>query len=412
MTDRCIALMGPFGYGNLGDAAIVDTVIGELRARRPAWRLRAYTLDPADTERRHGIPAEPLSRTTSNTGVLARLRRSPHPSVRRLERVVGRVPAELGMLVRAWRSLGDVDALVVCGSGQLQDLWGGGGPWSAPYTLARWALLARLRGAKVVVLSVGAGPLDARLSRWFVRRALGLAHYRSVRDEWSHRYLAAEVGFDRGDPVVPDLAWGLPVPDVAAARPDRSGAVIGVNPIGYHRAGSWPVADQDSYRAYLDTMTTFVAGVLAGGRRVRFLTGEAHYDALVVAELLDELEGRGVDLSGVVGTLPTTVDEQVAAVTACDVVVASRFHNLLLAHLLGRPAIGVSYQAKTDALMDLVGRHGAVTPVGRVTVGWLQQQLDAVTTGWSEADAGIVAEVVDRSRKELDHQYDQILALL
>lgn len=126
MTDRCIALMGPFGYGNLGDAAIVHTVIGELSARRPAWRLRAYTLDPADTERRHGIPAEPLSRTTSNTGVLARLRRSPHPSVRRLERVVGRVPAELGMLVRAWRSLGDVDALVVCGSGQLQDLWGGG----------------------------------------------------------------------------------------------------------------------------------------------------------------------------------------------------------------------------------------------------------------------------------------------
>ena len=41
-----------------------------------------------------------------------------------------------------------------------------------PYTVLKGTLLARQAGAKVVFLSMGAGPIDTWLGRRFIRRAL------------------------------------------------------------------------------------------------------------------------------------------------------------------------------------------------------------------------------------------------
>src|SRR5437764_12669732 len=57
-----IGLMGPFGYGNLGDAASVEAMILNIRARLPNARIYGFSLNPADIERRHGIPGFPVSR--------------------------------------------------------------------------------------------------------------------------------------------------------------------------------------------------------------------------------------------------------------------------------------------------------------------------------------------------------------
>src|SRR5665213_3454619 len=57
-----IGLLDHMGYGNLGDAAIQDSVIANIRKRLPKARLVGFSLSPEDTTKRHGIPSFPILR--------------------------------------------------------------------------------------------------------------------------------------------------------------------------------------------------------------------------------------------------------------------------------------------------------------------------------------------------------------
>ena len=50
-----IGLMGPFGFGNLGDAAIQQAIIQHLYERYPQAKVIGFWLNPQDTEMRHNI---------------------------------------------------------------------------------------------------------------------------------------------------------------------------------------------------------------------------------------------------------------------------------------------------------------------------------------------------------------------
>jgi hypothetical protein len=56
-----VALVSPCGYGNLGDAAIQDAVIANIRIRHPDAKILGVTLNPSDTENRHGIKTFPIA---------------------------------------------------------------------------------------------------------------------------------------------------------------------------------------------------------------------------------------------------------------------------------------------------------------------------------------------------------------
>jgi len=419
-VDR-IGLMGPYGYGNLGDDAFLGAMIQNIEERHPDAELLGFALDPVDTERRHGITCYPLSRMTwqeEQTGgnpftrLMRRLRTSDRALVRRVERVASRGVAELGMLRRSYQALEGLDALIACGSGQIQDYWAGGGPMSYPYTMLRWALLARLRGAKFVVVSVGAGPVDHRLSKLFFRWALRLAAYRSYRDEWSRSFVEQEIGGPVGDPVCPDLAFSFRHPDPPARGGDGASdgpPVVGIGPIGYYHDTAWPESDPARWAAYLDMMATLTQHVLDAGNRIVFLKGEALHDQPIVDELVAELHRRGVDLTDRSLDLPiVTVDELLAALSACDVVVAARFHNVLLSYVLGRPVLSASYQAKIDALMAEFGQSEFVLPIGEATAPEMIERFDRLVAQPDIADD--LSSIVARKRKELDDQYDQLFA--
>jgi polysaccharide pyruvyl transferase WcaK-like protein len=420
-----IGLMGPYGYGNLGDDAFLGAMIQNIRQRHPETVLLGFALDPVDTERRHGITCHPLSRMTwqeEQTGgnpfkrLMHRLRTSDNALARRVERVVGRGVAEVGMLRRSYRALEGVDALIACGSGQIQDYWAGGGPMSYPYTMLRWAILARLRGAEFVVVSVGAGPVDARLSKVFFRWALRLASYRSYRDEWSRTFVEDVIGMPGGDPVYPDLAFSYHVPGEAGSDNGADGTngpsenasrVVGIGPIGYYHDRAWPESDPERWAAYLDMMATVTEHVLDRGNRIVFLKGEALHDQPIVDELVAELQSRGVDLTDRSVDLPiNTIDELFVALSTCDVVVAARFHNVLLSYVLGRPVLSASYQAKIEALMAEFGQSEFVLPIADATAPEMIDRFDRLVAQPDVSDR--VASIVARKRRELGDQYDEL----
>jgi hypothetical protein len=55
-----MGLLGPFGLGNLGDASTQDVMIFNIRKRFPEAQIYGFSIDPADTEKRHRIPSFPI----------------------------------------------------------------------------------------------------------------------------------------------------------------------------------------------------------------------------------------------------------------------------------------------------------------------------------------------------------------
>ncbi len=135
-------------------------------------------------------------------------------------------------------------------------------PTQLPLEVLRWSLAARLAGAELVFLSVGAGPIDQVWSRRFLKTAVALAHEVSYRDSRSKDFMAS-IGRDVGsDRVLPDLALSRAARRRPAPRRPR-----GPSRWGYCRASTGQRAPMD-----IDaTRTTSSSSPKSnrGGRRAR-----------------------------------------------------------------------------------------------------------------------------------------------
>ena len=78
--------------------------------------------------------------------------------------------------------------------------------------LLKWSLIARLRGCRVMFVSVGAGPVGSAPGRFFVKLALSLADYRSYRDVPSREVVEGIGVRAKDDRIYPDLVFGLSLP--------------------------------------------------------------------------------------------------------------------------------------------------------------------------------------------------------
>src|SRR6266496_2094539 len=276
-----IGLMGPFGFGNLGDAALQQAMLQNIRKYYPDAEILGFSLNPEDTQERHGIPSFPIGRMASNGWLkpkdnpecLVRLNEitnqvcsSQNRAVRLLGWLILRAPLEFLSVLDASKTVRDIDYFIVSGGGQLDDYWGG--PWHHPYTMLVWSLIAKLRKTKLNFVSVGAGPIDHKLSRWFIKAALSLADYRSYRDEDSKR-LIESIGFKWNDPVYPDLAHSLEIKRYSNARLSKiTHPVVGIGPMAYFDPRVWPERDQRVYIGYLSKLASFSAWLLQNGYNI------------------------------------------------------------------------------------------------------------------------------------------------
>jgi polysaccharide pyruvyl transferase WcaK-like protein len=412
-----IGLVSPCGWGNLGDAAIVESAIRHIRARVPGVSLVAFTLNPGDTARRHGIPAYALDRQAEDGGGAAgpaapggsspAKTRPPLPRpVRGAWRLLRGATAELRHVVRAYRAVRGLRVLVVCGGGQLDELWGG--PYQHPYALWKWTLLARLRGARVVFLSVGYGSLTTVVGRWFARSALGLASYRSCRDQRTHG-LVDRLGVRRAHPVVPDLAYGYPVrppPSTAAAN---GRLTVGVSPMAFRDPRAWPQKNAEAYAAYVRAVAALVTWLLGRGHRVTFFA-TARADRRTIADVRVAVEALGGAPRPDEGPLhEETVEDCLECLRGVDCVVVSRLHSVVLSHLAGKPVLALSYDWKVDQLMMDAGQADLCLGIGAATP-------DALTAAFERLEAdrhGIAARIASRVeewRAAVQRQFDEVFA--
>ena len=329
-------------------------------------------------------------------------------AVRALRALAGLPRVAIGetrFVARSLAALRRIDCLVVGGGGQLSDDFGG--TWAFPYLVLKWTVMARLAGCRVLFVSVGAGPLDAGLARFFVKTALRLAVYRSFRDEGS-RALIAGLGIPGS--VHADPAWALRVDKARdVARPATTGLVVGLNPFPYQDARYWPGGEPARYEAYLDALAGLAGALLARGHSVVLFPTQLRSDPRVIADLRARLaaRGRAEPRGRLLERTVETVDDLVATLASLDLVVSGRFHGILLAFLLGKPVVGLSYQSKIDELMRDAGQGAYLLSTADLHTDTILARVAAL-----EADRAAVSARLDgearRRRLVLDQQFDAL----
>jgi polysaccharide pyruvyl transferase WcaK-like protein len=405
---RTIWLFGHFGLGNFGNESTLQAMLYHLRDLLPNIEINCICTGPEATAVTHNIKTLPVSRTIIKAWTpcnrLGKMLRS----------VVIGLPCELYRWVEGLRTLNSRDVLIIPGTGLINDAYSLRG-WG-PYGLFKWSLIAKIRGCKLLFISVGAGPIRGRLGKFLTKSALSVADFRSYRDPSSLEYLKS-IGFLKvDDRVYPDLAFSLPK-DILARNPDknviqngtRHRPVVGVGVMLY--AGKYSVEDPDetTFHTYLDNLVILVGWLFTRNYDVRLLIGDLS-DRPVIEEFKCLLKERlqVYDESRILDDEVASVEQLLSQLAETDLVVATRFHNVLLALLNGKPVVAISFHHKVTSLMSAMGISEYCLDINHFEAEELISKVKDVERN-ADCLTLLIRERAENCRTALEEQYKHIL---
>jgi polysaccharide pyruvyl transferase WcaK-like protein len=425
---KTIGLLDHMGGGNLGDDATQEAVMHNIRRRWPGASIFGFSMNPSDTQARHGISAYPIRRKTwtlgansataaESTGFKKRVKTAAlrHPVVfgflRTVYALVFKIPAgiygELRFLVSSHRVLRSFDLLIISGGGQLTESWGG--PWDFPYTIFKWIVLARLARVRPLFLNVGAGPLSQWLSKYFIRKALSLADYVSFRDTKSAE-LVRRIGFKGETPVFPDAVYSLRLDAPLVARPaGRSVTNVGIAPMPYGLPPLYADKNAATYDSLIQQFATFGSRLLAKQHEINLFCTDIGVDAGAV----QDLRSRLIDNSNLVNgdsvrvSVPRSTSELLSVMSCVQYVITCRFHGVVFAHLLNIPVVALTYHPKTLALMENLGLSRYCLSIRTIDADTLTNAFFDLVANAAEIKKQM-SKVYSSNRDKLARQFDDL----
>jgi len=392
MYCKCIGLFGHYGTYNLGDEAIISAIIQSIkRIMSDEAEIIAFSINPKDTEIRHGVKAYPIRNIdfkikidtenfdqnivnnandeTDKVEFISfnhcknRLKKIAFlvnivQIIRRISSLTLKICQEITFILKSYGRLKDIDIFIVAGSGQLEDEWGG--VMGFPYTIFKWASLAKISKTKLVFLSVGAGPINHALSKLMIRLSLNYSQYASFRDMTSAQWIKNIDAIY--DPIVaPDLAHNLitsEVIDNKKAKVDKSRHVVGINTMPILDKRYWFEADDYAYSHYIEKMAEICIRLKKSN--IKFFLFSTHpKDELVSKDVItllsSKFEWSDSELNNLIKK-NRSVDQLLETIATSDIVVATRFHAILLSYFSETPVVGICKDHKQRDLMDAMGQ--------------------------------------------------------
>lgn len=385
-----VAAYGYFGMGNIGNEGTLAAFLAYLRSEHPHAALACFAARPEVVEHQHGVRSRRLMTYFAD------------PSDHGRRATVTKAVSRLWDVPRSFAMMRDVDVLVVPGTGVLETKLLAR-PWGLPYWMFLAVLSARMRGCKVALVSVGAEQAAHPVTRWLYRSTVRLSHYCSYRDEESRDAMRA-MGADDAGPVFPDLAFSLPVPDGLPERPGH--VVIGV--MSYSGSPDDPDRGEGVVDAYVTGISEVITRLLDQGRSVTTVVGDVADFGLAARIEADVRTARLGLPPGQLSVSPAqTLEEIMAEMSAAEVVVASRFHNLICALMLCKPTVSLGYAGKSDRLMDEFGLGEFTQPMDSFDPNLLIDQIAEVRRVQPQAQAQM-KETLHRFEDELGEQFRRL----
>jgi polysaccharide pyruvyl transferase CsaB len=328
---RRIGISGSYGGMNLGDEAILEGILGELRASVPA-EVTVFSRNPADTLARHRVERAVNPRTLT--------RKEMTPVIREL------------------------DLLVLGGGGILFD--------GEAEAYLREVIIAHEVGIPVVVYAISAGPLTKQVSRLAVRDVLNASPRTviTVRDRLGHRLLE-DVGVTRDIQLTADPAFLLEPEELPVEALKAEGVNLEGHVVGFSVREPGPAApdiDPEEYYALLANAADFVV---------------ERFDAEVVFVPMEKFDVQ--HSHGVVAHMRFPERAEILRrryssrqildlMGRFDFAIGMRLHFLIFAALRGTAFAPLPYASKVAGLLEDLGMD--TPPLGSIGIGELIGRID------------------------------------
>ena len=307
------AISGYYGFGNLGDDAILHA-ISRLFSQLPTHvRLTVLSNDPSSTIRQYGLSAVP--------------RFSP---------------------LKLYRTLKHSDILISGGGSLLQNRTS---TRSLLYYLAVIRLAVWLK-KPVVVYANGIGPLIGPRNQRLVRRTIEACRLVTLRDRQSLQELRS-IGVKRPDLYVTgDPAFTLEPtrPPRALLRelgiPDEAG-VVGIS--------VRELPENDNFPEQFATLCDRLSQEL--GKTIVFLIMQQSRDEAISRQIQSRMTAPSF-----LAMTPGDPGAMLSLIRDMDAVVSMRLHTIIFAALVQVPVVGCVYDPKVDAFLRMLDLPSCGTP--------------------------------------------------
>ncbi|OFI39657.1 hypothetical protein BIU82_00920 [Arthrobacter sp. SW1] len=326
---RKVILSGFYGANNLGDEMILRSISERLVEADPSVQVFVGAENALQVEKNHGLQA---------------FKRTDHHAASEVARTAS--------------------AIIVGGGGLWHDhtIQRAGGIASfylgAPMSIAGFGILpsvGKLLGVPFYTVGLGVGPLEDPDARLLVKDLAGKASAINVRDAESKQLLTSLGVRDDLVSVSPDTVYAVDlegpaasaeVPEALAALKEQGYTLVGLN------LRHWKASDADAWQARL--LEAFEQAALTHKIAVVGMPmqlGASHDES----SILEFCEGLPKSVPSLVLGGDFGLREYVGALSAVDFLVSMRLHAALIAHRLGKPVMGLSYDPKVRRHFEEVG---------------------------------------------------------
>ncbi len=330
-----VGILGSYGGMNLGDEAILQAIVQELRRSLPT-EITVFTRDPEDTLKRHQVERAVPVREMSRKEIL--------PEIQRL------------------------DLFILGGGGILFD--------SDIRAYLREVFMAHDAGVPVMVYAIGAGPLREVSSQALVRDALDRAALVTVRDREANKVLE-EAGVHREITVTADPAFLLS-PEPLSRYSLRREGLEGRQLVGISVREPGPAApdiSEDHYHNLLASAADYVVDRLDAD--LVFVPMEPHtldlqHSHAVISRMA--AASRATVLKG-----DYSSGQILALVGRFKFALGMRLHFLMFAAMQRVPFVALPYAGKVLGFMEQLGVHQKTfqrLPLQQMSTGQLIAYVD------------------------------------
>ncbi|MEK4384769.1 polysaccharide pyruvyl transferase CsaB [Solibacillus sp. FSL W7-1464] len=296
-----IVLSGYYGFDNVGDEAILLSIITALRKEQPDVEITVLSNNPDTTSKTYGVAA--VNRW----------------KIKEISKV-----------------LKTADGLISGGGSLLQDQTG-------MKTIPYYCLIMRLakfHKTPVFIYAQGMGPIRHPLSRKLTKYTLNRVDRVTLRDEAS-KELLNEIGVKQAMSLVPDPVIGLDSSTFRSEWLERQAFAAD----GYL---SVSIRDWPSEVNFMQKVADGLDLLAEAGHTIVFVPMHDIHDEKSSYKLVKMMKQKSIVAPG-----NLSIEEKVAIIGKSDLLIGMRLHSLIFSAIEATPFIALSYDPKIDAFAEI-----------------------------------------------------------
>lgn len=297
-----VLISGYYGYHNVGDEAILKSIITALKEEDPKIEIVVLSNDVEYTKKTYNVKA--INRWS-----------------------VGEI----------FKNLKNSNGLISGGGSLLQDVTS---KRAVKYYIGIMAL-CKFAKKPYFIYAQGIGPINDKLNQKITKKYLNYANYISLRDEESKEFVKS-IGVTKEIEIVPDPVMGYSIDDFKSNVMDNYNYdFISIS------VRDWSSAKTD----FLEKVKECCDELIEKGQKIVFVPMHGKHDYETSKQIVDKMKNKCE-----IFPYDSSIEEKILCIKKSKLMIGMRLHALIFASTVDTPMIGISYDPKIDSFLNLVNQ--------------------------------------------------------